>query len=689
MNNILRVIFVAVVSCCAFPSYSSSLVDADSVVDRRLGEVSVVASRRSEILAPQRIEGSRLRLLSAHSVADAIRYVAGTQIKDYGGVGGLKTVDIRSMGSNHLGVFYDGLPIGNAQNGTVDLGRFSLDNMEEVAVYNGQKSELLQPARDFGTSGSIYLKTRQPVFSHSRRQNVHATAKGGSFGLANGALLYERMLGSAISLSCNAEYLHADGKYRFRYHKVLKDTSGHHVVAWDTTGTRQNGDVQALRVEGSLFGTMRDASWHVKAYVYDSERGIPRAIVRNVWTSSQRQWDRNIFIQGNMRKSFGIPLDMSHVSAPRLSEMLFSAKYSRDFLHYINPDTTSLYVDNRFTQHSIYSSLANTWRLGQLVEADVSVDYDRSWMSSDMASFAYPVRNTFLAALAAALKTDRLKIQASLLGNFIADHSKADDTSRSTHRLTPSLFVSYDIPVTTAHLSLHAFAKRAFRMPTFNDLYYTDIGNISLRPEYATQFDVGARYIGQWGVASSQISADYYHNMINDKIIAVPKGNSQYRWMMMNIGRVTIDGVDVALRNKFTLSQYALLSFDVTYTFQKALDKTNPSDNGPRGTYNGQISYIPRHSGSAVAGIEVYGWHLNYSFIYVGERYHVSANIPENYEPSWYTHDVNIGRQLSFGDKLTISISAEANNILNQQYDVVLNYPMPGRNWKAILKIGW
>lgn len=31
------------------------------------------------------------------------------------------------------------IELGNAQNGTVDLGRFSLDNMESVTLYNGQK----------------------------------------------------------------------------------------------------------------------------------------------------------------------------------------------------------------------------------------------------------------------------------------------------------------------------------------------------------------------------------------------------------------------------------------------------------------------------------------------------------------------------------------------------------------------
>lgn len=87
----------------------------------------------------QELSGERLQRLNSHNVADALRYFSGIQIKDYGGVGGLKTVNIRSMGTNHVGVFYDGIELGNAQNGTVDLGRFSLDNMESVTLYNGQK----------------------------------------------------------------------------------------------------------------------------------------------------------------------------------------------------------------------------------------------------------------------------------------------------------------------------------------------------------------------------------------------------------------------------------------------------------------------------------------------------------------------------------------------------------------------
>ena len=78
---------------------------------------------RRDIIPVQQLGGESLRQLSAHSVADAVRYFAGVQIKDYGGVGGLKTVNIRSMGTNHMGVYYNGIQLGNAQNGQIDLGK--------------------------------------------------------------------------------------------------------------------------------------------------------------------------------------------------------------------------------------------------------------------------------------------------------------------------------------------------------------------------------------------------------------------------------------------------------------------------------------------------------------------------------------------------------------------------------------
>jgi outer membrane cobalamin receptor len=654
-------------------------VSIDSI--QRLDEVVVVADRRKAILSPQRLAGRELEALGSFSVADAIRYFSGVQIKDYGGIGGLKTVDIRSMGTNHMGVFYDGIPLGNAQNGQIDLGKFSLDNIEEIALYNGQKSDIFQSAKDFGAAGTIYLRTRRPTFGKGRKTHLVAFVRTGSFGLVNPSALWERQLSEKVSSSLNVEYVYATGKYRFRYRKILSDGT----TAWDTTAVRRNGDVCALRMEGGLNGYLRRGKWHLKAYFYDSEKGIPGAVVNNVWKRSQRQWDRNFFVQGSFRQQVGKRYDL-----------LVNAKYADDRMRYLNPDTTLMYIDNSFTQQEFYLSTAHRYRLLPIWDVSLSADYQWNTLDAGLQDFVYPRRHTALVAGATALEWKRLKAQASLLGTFVFEKATRpskgnpqNGTPDDKREYTPALFLSYR-PFPKIPLDVQTFYKRIFRMPTFNDLYYTDIGNVALQPEYTTQYNIGLQYekpLDHPVFNYIRLKADAYYNEVTDKIIAVPKGNGQYRWMMMNLGYVEIRGLETSAQFALQLPCEIRIRMGLNYTFQRAQDFSDPADNRPQaGTYGGQIAYIPRHSGSVISHIERKSWNLNYSFIYAGERYHNSSNIRENYEPPWYTHDLTLARSFTLNG-MQWKLSAEVNNLFDQSYDVVLNYPMPGRNYKLIIKM--
>ena len=661
------------------PTVADEVEALDSIL--QLETVAVVAKHKpyQAVIPSQTLSGKELQQLNAHSVADAIRYFAGVQLKDYGGVGGIKTLDIRSMGTNHMGVFYDGIQLGNAQNGQIDLGKYSLDNIESIQLYNGQKSEIFQSAKDFGSAGTVYITTRRPRFEEGKRYNLRVMMKTGSFGLANPSALWEYKLSQRVSLSANVEYTYATGRYKFRYRKIFSDGT----LAWDTTAVRQNGDVYALRAEAGLFGSINGGQWNVKAYFYDSERGIPGAIVNNVWKNAQRQWDRNLFAQGSLRKRFS----SRYV-------MMLNAKYARDYMHYNTPDTTLMYIDNEFWQQEVYVSAANKFSIFQNWDVNLSVDYQWNTLDANLTQFVYPTRHTALAALATAFTYGGFKAQASVLGTFVSDRSKIMNGGnmlgyRTKHfdKFTPAVFVAYQ-PFEHHDFDVRAFYKRIFRMPTFNDLYYTDIGNADLRPEYASQYDVGARYtchMADGVLRSINVSADAYYNYVTDKIIAVPKGTGQYRWMMMNIGKVKIRGVDATARAEFALPYGIGLNTQLNYTYQRAQDYTDPTDNADEaGTYKGQIAYIPRHSGSVIVGGEWQRLKLNYSFIYVGERYHNSSNIAANYEQPWYTHDISGSYEMKLGTTL-VKATLEVNNLLNQQYEVICNYPMPGRNFKVIL----
>ena len=656
-------------SCALFPAGGTMSLCAQNRLDslQRLDEVVVTAKALSkEVIPVQQLAGAQLQRLGAHSVADAIRYFSGVQIKDYGGVGGLKTVNIRSMGTNHVGVFYDGIELGNAQNGTVDLGRFSLDNMEAVTLYNGQKSVLLQPAKDFASAGSIYLQSRTPRFAAGERQHVKSTFKTGSFGVVNPSIVWDRRLNERISSSVSAEYMYTTGRYKFTYR--VEDS-------YDTTAVRRNGDVNAVRLEGGLFGSIKGGYWRAKAYLYRSERGYPGAVVKNKFSHEDRQWDTNVFAQGSFRKEF----------SPRYS-LLINAKYAYDYLHYLadpRRDEALMYVNNRYYQHETYVSVANQYALLPVWDVSFSADYQFNLLDADLTDFVYPRRHTQLLAVATALRFPSVKMHASLLGTLVQDHVRSEAQGADNRaEWTPTVVVSYR-PFSALDLNLRAFYKRIFRMPTLNDLYYTFIGNVELEPEYTNQYNLGLTYAKEWGdrwLRRLEVQADVYYNEVENKIVAMPTSNF-FRWTMVNLGKVEIRGIDLALQTAWQWGKNWYLTGRVNYTYQKAQDFTDPTD----AYYGGQIPYIPWHSGSAVLNLNWREWEMNYSFIYTGERYSSRANIPVNYVLPWYTSDFSVSRTQHWG-KGDLKLTLEVNNLFNQQYEVVICYPMPGTNFKAIVQ---
>ena len=662
---------VASVSVAAQPKDTTLRIKQDSVLRKyEIGEVTVYGSRTlPKIIPAQELSGKELKRLSVVSVADAIRYFSGVQIKDYGGIGGLKTVNIRSMGTQHVGVFYDGIQLGNAQNGQIDLGRFSLDNMEAVSLYNGQKNAIFQSAKDYASAGSVYMTTRTPRFDSVKNYNLSFSVKGGSFGTINPSVLWEHRINDKLSSSFNAEYMYTTGRYKFSYAK--KD-------GYDTTEVRRNGDVSALRVEGGLFGKIRDGEWKAKVYFYDSERGYPGASVREEpgkFKHEDRQWDRNLFVQSSFRKQFG-----------SLYTLVLNCKYAYDYLHYLSDprlDVTTMYVDNRYRQQEVYFSAVNGFSFFDWWKVNLSADFQWNTLDADLMDFAYPQRYSVLTALATSVQFEKFSMQASLLHTYIYDKTKAlGEEAPEKSQFTPTVVMSYR-PWSAENLQLRAFYKRIFRMPTFNDLYYTFIGNKQLKPEFTTQYDVGIVYnksFGGRGLTYLDVSVDGYFNQVDDKIIAMPTSN-QFQWTMVNLGYVEIRGIDASVQSGFQFGKVAL-NARLNYTYQKAQDFTDPESQW----YGGQIPYIPWHSGSAILGGSYKSWDWNYSFIYTGERYEAVANIPENYSQPWYTHDMSLSKSFQW-NRVGMRVTAEVNNIFNQQYEVVQCYPMPGTNFKIKINL--
>lgn len=96
-----------------------------------LGKVRPSTTRESTPL--QVMDKAGIERLGVQDLSEAVKRFSGVTVQDYGGIGGLKTVSVRSLGAKHTAVCYDGVTVTDAQSGQVDISRFSLDNVDMIS----------------------------------------------------------------------------------------------------------------------------------------------------------------------------------------------------------------------------------------------------------------------------------------------------------------------------------------------------------------------------------------------------------------------------------------------------------------------------------------------------------------------------------------------------------------------------
>ena len=605
-------------------------------------DVAVVGVRPHYLTPSQTLAGAALQDLSTTSVADALKYFSGVQIKDYGGLGGLKTVNVRSLGSQHVGVYLDGIRITNAQNGQIDLGRYSLSNMESVALYNANRNERLQSASEYASAATVYLQTRRP---DSTALNVEYGA--GSFGLQK----LKAYFSFQNILFVDAEYQRTDGGYPFRFQSASEDT----------VGKRRNSDISFYRLEAA--GFYKGFTAH--AYFYSSERGLPGPVVRRLsdqWDSTDRQWDRNFFLQSTYRHTWD-----------RFA-LKTNLKYAYDWLRYLQDPSTNaaaMHCDNHYRQQDLYGSVSAAWNSSWL-SLTASTDLRWSDLTTNVYRSAYVYRLDSKSLLSAIASYRGFEGNIALLYTHIGDHSaRTAQSAAALSRLTPMFLASWHRHAFT----VRAFHKRIFRAPTLNDLYYTLVGNAQLRPEYTSQFDLGIDYKDR----HLHLALDAYYNRIEDKIVAIPM-KSQFRWSMVNFGLVKSLGLSATAGYDRTWGRFSL-NANANYTCQRDRDYSSPHDPEYRNT----IPYSPLHSASLIVDLGYDGWSLCTSWLYTGDRFALISNNRDDLLGAWQTVDLKLNKRFRIR-RHYVQATVECNNLCDSRHEVVKRYPMPGRNWKATLQ---
>lgn len=651
------------VSLWAQHQHNDTITSKVHVID----EVTVSTTGRSRNVistAPtQLITQKQLLYQGVTDLSDALRRFSGVNVRDYGGAGGVKTVSVRSLGSQHTAVAYDGITITDAQSGEIDLSRFSLDNIRSLSLTIGDNDDIFLPARTVASAAVLRLQTEVPDFD-DKSYRLKGEVKTGSFGLLNPYLRYDQQLSQKVSIAAYADYLRADNQYPFRLVNGI----------YTTTEKRKNNFIETYRGEANLTAhTSQTGLLQAKVYYYSSFRQLPGPVILYNNVSREKETDRNFFAQAHYQTMLG-----------PLWHLQLNGKFNWAYTHYM--DMGNQYPDgmlsNYYYQREYYGSGTLMFTPDDHWAFAYAADYAYNNLNSNTTDGARPYRNTILQTLTAKYQSQHLLVTARLLASIYDNGAKNGVASKNANRLSPSVSLSYK-PFEQHDFYLRAAYKDIFRVATFSENYFARYSSRDLKPEIARQFDVGITYSLQQSeklLETMNITADGYYNKVKDKIIAVPY--NMFFWTMINLGRVDIWGADVNVDATLRLAEKHRLLLNGSYTLQLASNLTDPNSQ----YYNYQIVYTPKNSGAASLSWLNPWVNVVLHATLSSARYTVEDHKESNRLPGYGEWGAALYRTFKFrGGEVTARF--DGINLGNKQYCIVKNYPMPGRSFKFTISV--
>lgn len=647
----------------------------DSASTRRLSEVNINANSPQKVFSGpasvQQISAQQIKELPTLQLSDALKYMSGVVVRDYGGTGGMKTVSVRGLGTQHTGVAYDDIAITDCQTGQIDLGKLSLENVASLSLIVGLDNNIFVPARLFSYSSLLKISTINTIPKKPFSFRVGSTI--GMYGL------YELQAGITHKVrskkredrlfywNLSADAMRSKGDYPYTLHYGGANDSVSHE-------RRKNAETKTLNTEfNAVWQIDRTQRLNVKLYYYNSARELPSATIFYNTESHQKLWNQNAFGQVHYHKYFN---DRWAYQA--------NAKFNYDYTRYLDPDYLNEdgYLDNRYHQHESY--LSNTVMFTPIHKKDslqhfsllqfaFAQDVFYQQMKANSLEYAHPGRFTSLSSLSAILAGKRWNLNANLLFTYVNNIiSENPDIQDYTH-FSPAVGGSVEL-VKTLHMRF--FYKNIFRMPTFNDLYYREVGNENLNPEKTHQWNLGL-VLKEAHLAAGRVTVsttlDGYFNIVKDKIVAFPSYNL-FSWTMLNYGKVYVTGVELNTFWQYRITSKYILRLNGNVTYQKAVDRTDSDSK----TFNHQIPYTPLWSGSASLSFQTPWITVTYALIGCDKRYALSQNIPANEVPGYIDQSITLSHDFFFRNDSSLGLKLELLNIANEQYEIIRNYPMQG-----------
>jgi outer membrane cobalamin receptor len=605
-------------------------------------ETVVTATRqtalRAEVpAATELVEIGAPQTVARQNVGEALAQAQSIFVKEYGGVSGLKTINVRGASEGQVLLLEDGVRLNNPQNGGVDAGILSLVGIDKIEIVRGNASAL------YGSDaigGVIHLRSIAPPAGFSG----FVQTSGGSFDTFNSRL----QLG----------YGSARWRGSLAIDRVVSD--GDFAIDDSLEGKRFNNSSQRREVFARLSGRpIDDLQLNVLHRTGETEQGVPGPLqFRGPRLAQQKDVNHLTSASLHWRQS----------SVAQLSAQ-FSAE--RRDQRYTNP---TYFIDSHHQVASDIGALQNRAQLAPGVKLLLGAELGSYRVEST--NFSGTKHERTQRSAFAQVEWQPLVMRSKSVWQIeVIPSLRYDDYSDVAHRNSPKLALVLNRETAT-RLSVHGSIGKSFRVPSMNDFYWQEpyiVGNPDLRPERGREIEGGVLYefsrAGNW-----QLEMAAFDSKIDNLIVW--SVDESFNYSPVNED-AKINGVELGAAWR---SNGDRLGWRASYTRLSAKNDGSASPN--RGKH---LAYRPRHKVDVQAHFDLRYFTLGGSFQFVGERF----TNPENSKslPEYKLTNFSIARQIHW-ENFNALLQAEVRNVFDERFSIIDGYPMPGREFRASLKLG-
>ncbi|MGA7160709.1 MAG: TonB-dependent receptor [Bacteroidota bacterium] len=571
------------------------------------------------------------------SVADVASQGAGVFLESYGGNGALQSVSIRGMGADYSLILLDGQRYTTYEMNTVDLGIFSLMDVDRIEIANGGISSLYGAD---AMGGVVNIITKKP----SGGFEASLGGRFGSFGMSG----YQISAGAGneqFSLRGSVQTDRARNDFGFHYDDGLSDKLLY----------REGADYSLKNYSLSSRALVNQNIVATASVRYaDADRGQPTAVTSASQDNLARIHDKDLFatlafeIQQSEDVQYSLP---------------FSFHYN--FQTYQDPNLLigNLATSDFYRNHIEAFTPTGTFVISGANKILAGVDAAIASIGSD------ELKNATRRQLSGFVSSeDQLNIPFETIFYPSLRYDSFNDVKGD---ISPKIGINVGV-LDEPSLRLRASYGKNFNVPTFNDLYWIQGGNPNLQPEHSLSFDAGIVY-GMELLGKVEIEANYFSIKATDKIVWQPGPNGV--WSPVNLQSVSSTGAELSAR-----AQLWNNALTIRYTGNYVQSIKTSADLPNDATQNKYLAYLPQQTSTLLAGSSLRNVSFAVEYSFTGFRFTSADNDPRFILSSFEKCDANVSYRISV-EKVVWKIKCEVNNIFNERYQFITGYPVPMRNF--------